>query len=102
MIKARANGRFCLSGPFLIADAPEVYREGLEFLRPGAGTLTYDFSGVGEADSSALATVFCWLRVAKERGVTLHVAALPESMRSLAAVYGVSELLPADQADQAD
>ncbi|MDR1164074.1 MAG: STAS domain-containing protein [Candidatus Accumulibacter sp.] len=99
MIKARADGRLCLSGPFLIADAPDVYQAGLEFLRPGAGTLTCDFSGVEEADSSALAVLFCWLRVAKERGVTLRVAALPEGLRSLAAVYGVSELLPADQAD---
>ncbi|MDR1367723.1 MAG: STAS domain-containing protein, partial [Candidatus Accumulibacter sp.] len=82
--------------PLRVTIAPDVFEAGIGFLRPGAGTLTYDFSSVEEVDSSALAVLFRWLRVARERGVTVRVAALPEGMRSLAALYGVSGLLPVD------
>jgi phospholipid transport system transporter-binding protein len=96
MIEERTDGRLYLSGHLLIANAPDVFEEGFLFLRPSAGARIYDYSSVEEIDSSALAVLFGWLRAARERGVTLRVAALPESMHSLAALYGVSELLPTD------
>lgn len=56
-------------------------------------SVTVDFSAVTEADSSAVALLLAWARQARERNVTLTLVAVPEGLRSLIAVYGVSDLL---------
>lgn len=64
-------------------------------VKAGAGDLTVDLSAVTEADSAALALLFDWLRAARAGRHTLQVTGLPTGLRSLAALYGVDELLPA-------
>ena len=57
--------------------------------------LIVDFSAVTEADSAALAVLIDWLRNARAAGMTLRQRGMPEGLRSLAELYGVDELLPA-------
>jgi phospholipid transport system transporter-binding protein len=59
------------------------------------GVATLDFSGVGAADSAALAMVFSAMRQAAESGRALSLTGLPESFTTLAELYGVADLLPA-------
>jgi len=59
-----------------------------------AGNLVFDFSEVTRVDSSALALLLAWLRRAKARESTVELRALPESLCSLARLYGVDALLP--------
>jgi len=59
-----------------------------------AGDLVFDFSGVSRVDSSALALLLGWLRRAKERGNSVELRAPPESLLTLARLYGVDALLP--------
>lgn len=59
------------------------------------GVTTLDFSSVETADSAALALVFSAMRQARQSGNTLALTGLPASFTTLAALYGVSELLPA-------
>jgi len=61
-----------------------------------AGDLTVDLSAVTAADSAALALLFDCRRGAASAGHRMSVVALPEGLRSLAALYGVDELLPAE------
>jgi phospholipid transport system transporter-binding protein len=61
-----------------------------------SGPVCVDLSRVTEADSAALALLFDWLRAARQSGNRLSVRGLPDGMRSLAELYGVSELLPAE------
>lgn len=63
--------------------------------RAGAGDLTVDLSAVSEADSAALALLFDLMRAAREGRRALTVTGLPAGLCSLAALYGVDELLPA-------
>lgn len=63
----------------------------------GQGDLQVDFSSVTEADSMALALLLEWQQVATASGHRLSVVALPESLLSLARLYGVLELLPLDE-----
>ena len=56
---------------------------------------TLDFSGVGTADSAALALIFSAMRHARQAGHTLVCTGLPASFTTLAELYGVSGLLPA-------
>ncbi|MDT3670840.1 MAG: STAS domain-containing protein [Aromatoleum sp.] len=63
--------------------------------KAAAGELTVDLSAVSEADSAALALLFDWMRAAREGGHTLSVTGVSAELRTLAALYGVDELLPA-------
>ena len=56
---------------------------------------TVDLGEVTELDSSALALLLAWLREAKAGGRTIAFANLPESLRTIARLYGVEDILPA-------
>ena len=45
-------------------------------------------------DSSGLAVVFGWTRAAMAAGKSIRLLNLPQNLVSLAAVYGVADLLP--------
>lgn len=64
--------------------------------KAASGDLIVDLSAVGEADSAALALLFDWMRATRDGKHTLTVTGLPAELRSLAALYGVDELLPAE------
>jgi phospholipid transport system transporter-binding protein len=60
-----------------------------------AGDLVFDFTDVTRVDSSALALLLAWLRRVKARGDSVvGLRAPPESLLSLARLYGVEPLLP--------
>lgn len=82
--------------PMVIANASALLEAGRSFLQADLpeGELFIDLSAVEEADSSALTVLFAWLRSARERGALLRVIHPPAGMLSLAALYGVSDLLP--------
>lgn len=68
-------------------------------LAEGSGHLStadavFDLAGVTDVDSSGLAVVFGWQRAAKSLGRNVRIVNPPANLRSLADVYGVSELLP--------
>lgn len=75
-----------------MANAAEVAALGRAAIE--RGDVEFDLSGVARCDSSAVAVLLEWQRVARERGLTLNVTGLPAGLVSLAGVYGVGELLP--------
>ena len=89
----RRDDRLLLGGSITFNDALE-WREAVlkEIDRDG---LVIDLAGVEEADSAALSLLLEWRREAKLRGYGLRYASLPQAIRSLAEVYGVSSLIPA-------
>lgn len=60
------------------------------------GLVSVDFSNVTATDSSAVALLLEWCRRARARKVDLQLHAIPDSLRSLIAVYGLTELLLPD------
>lgn len=75
-----------------LASAKSLLEEGTRLL---AGPVTaFDLGAVTEVDSSGLAVVFGWLREAQRLGKTVRIVNLPQSLSSLAQVYGVNDLLP--------
>lgn len=87
----REGDRVLVSGRVTMADAAELLEAGRPLV-DGDG-LTFDLSGITEADSSALAVLFGWLREAQQRNLKLHFSNTPATLLSLAEVYGVSDLL---------
>ncbi len=58
--------------------------------------VTIDLSGVTEVDSTALSLLLEWRREAIRNGREVRFRNLPASMKSLAELYGVTELLGED------
>ncbi len=89
----RLNGdRVEVSGPMTMADAATLLTEGEAAIASKAAT--FDLAAVTDMDSSSLAVVFGWMRSARAAGQTLHIQNPPQNLLSLAAVYGVADLLP--------
>lgn len=89
---AVANERLKVTGPMLIANAAGLREAGEAALIGGASVV--DLADVVEADSSAVAVLLAWTRIANERGQALTIVGVPTSVRSLASLYGVMDLLP--------
>ena len=74
-----------------LANARLVLAEGLRAI--AAGQPEIDLSQLATVDSSAVATLLAWKRAAAARNAPLVLSNLPESLRSLAGLYGVAALL---------
>lgn len=81
-----------VSGPMTMSAAAELLAEGEAAL--AADATSFDLAAVTELDSSCLAVVFGWMRKAKAAGKSLRLLNPPQNLLSLAAVYGVADLLP--------
>jgi phospholipid transport system transporter-binding protein len=81
-----------VSGPMTLAGAAALLAEGEAAIASNASA--FDLAAVTDMDSSCLAVVFGWMRAAKAGGKSLRLMNPPKNLLSLAAVYGVAELLP--------
>ena len=81
-----------VSGPMTLSDATALLAEGEAAIVANASV--FDLAAVTEMDSSCLAVVFGWTRAANAAGKPLRLLNLPQNLLSLAAVYGVADLLP--------
>lgn len=84
--------RLRVAGPMVIASAAELKKAGESALASGANVI--DLAQVTEADSSAVAILLAWVRIAQERQQGISILGTPDNIRSLATLYGVAELLP--------
>ena len=89
---AVAGANVEISGSMTMANAAALLAQGVTAL--DAGRATFDLAGITEVDSSGLAVMFGWQRAAQAQGKSLAVVNPPHNLRSLADVYGVTELLP--------
>lgn len=88
----RDGARMLLSGPVTLANVAGLLEEGRRHLAEGVERV--DLAEVKEMDSALLALMLAWMRDAKARDRTLAFANLPESLRTIARLYGVDRLLP--------
>ena len=86
-----AGDRLRVAGPMVIASATALKSAGESALD---GISVVDLADVDDADSAAVALLLAWTRRASERKQTITIANAPESIRSLAVLYGVADLLP--------
>jgi phospholipid transport system transporter-binding protein len=57
------------------------------------GDSRFDLSAVKRCDSSAVALLLAWQRAAHARGLHLELEGVPDSLCSLATLYGVEALV---------
>ena len=85
------DGRLIIEGPMTIATAASLAQAGAPLV--AAADHTLDLAAVTTVDSAALAVVLGYLRSAAAAGRTLTLTNPPQAFSSLAALYGVDELL---------
>jgi phospholipid transport system transporter-binding protein len=88
----REGRRIVVSGPVTLSNVAAIVEEGRRHLEEGVRTV--DLGDVTELDSSLIAAMLAWLRDAKARERELSFANLPDSVRTLARLYGVDGLIP--------
>ncbi len=88
----RAGNELRLSGALTIANAAALCEEGKLQLN---GDVVIDLAAVTEIDSTALSVLFEWRRTARQKNLHVSFRNLPDSMKSLAALYGVADLVAA-------
>lgn len=88
----REGRRILVSGAVTLANVAAILEEGRRHLAEGVRSV--DLSEVSEMDSSLLAAMLAWQRDAKSRGVELAFVHLPESLSTIARLYGVDGLFP--------
>jgi len=88
----REGDRIVVSGAVTLANVTELLRRGNAELQAGASTV--DLGEVTELNSALLAILFAWLREARRNGTELAFVRLPESLTTMARLYGVLDLLP--------
>ena len=84
--------RCTLQGPLTMDNVVAVLDEGSRLL-PTGPRIMVDLAGVTEVDSAAVSLLLEWRRAAQRNGRKVEFANLSANLKSLAALYGVSELL---------
>ena len=88
----REGPRLVVSGAVTLGNAAALLEEGRRHIAEGVQTV--DLGEVNEMDSALLALLLAWLRDARMRNRALSFVNLPESLRTIAQLYGVDRLLP--------
>lgn len=87
------NNDIVITGPLV----QDTVMGGLAQCRPflvSQQTRIFDFTHVTQCDSASLAFALALLRAAKSQGCAIHFSHLPDQMRDLAQVSGVTAFLP--------
>jgi len=88
----RQGERYLIDGPVTLASVSALLAEvsrGFE-----GNPVIVDLSGVTEADSSAISLMLEWTRRMHGSNRQIFFANLGESLRSIANLYGVTDLIP--------
>jgi phospholipid transport system transporter-binding protein len=87
------DGRCTVQGPITVDNVVALLAQGNGLFT--APQLTVDLSAVTDVDSSALSLLLEWRREAGRNQRTVRYLNLPDNLKSLAQLYGVTELLGA-------
>lgn len=86
------NTEFMLSGELDFANVMSVYQKSLRNLSDCAN-LTFDFSELKSSDSSGLALIIEWVKLAKQQRKPIHFKNLSKDLLSIASAAGLSNLI---------
>jgi len=89
--------RLSLSGPVDTTTVTSLEIKGLSYIEHATvKQLTVDLSNVTEADSSALALMLSWRRLADKMGLNILFKGWSPSLLNLATLCGVDQILVSD------
>jgi phospholipid transport system transporter-binding protein len=87
------DGTLAVRGVLSFDTVPDVFAKSAAWVRQSQGAITIDLKDVHRADSAGLALLVEWLQLARRRNLSLTFTNVPEQVRSLARVNGLSNAL---------
>lgn len=82
-------------GPVVHGNVMSIYKAGRDAYREfGKNSFTIDFSQMERHDSSSLALLIEWLRLAEADNKAFTCVNVPETLIKMIEVYGLSEIIP--------
>ena len=88
----REGDRYFIEGALTMATVQTALAEGRQLF--DGPRVQVDLSRVTEVDSSAVSLLLEWVRAASRSDRTMRYTDLNANLKSLAVLYGVSDLLP--------
>lgn len=89
----RDDGTLIVSGVLTFATVPGVLASSVDWIAKLNGTASVDLGGVQKADSAGLALLVEWLQRARDAGRELRFVNVPEQVKSLIGVSGLSGVI---------
>ncbi len=83
---------FILNGDLNFTTVPEIHAENLSVFENVNKHLTISLQGVQHVDSSGLALIVEWYRMAKNNNQQITILNMPTQMRDLARLSSIDEL----------
>jgi phospholipid transport system transporter-binding protein len=94
-IEQAAPGELRLVGVLDFSTGPQLREAGGQLIQASsAGSVVLDCSAVEKTSSVGLALLLAFMRDAQAAGKAVKVRRMPEDMRQIAEVSGLTELLP--------
>ncbi|MEO7560356.1 MAG: STAS domain-containing protein [Nitrosospira sp.] len=85
------DGKLSVEGSITFNNVVAVVERGIALFNHD--DLVIDLTRVTDVDSSAVSMLLEWQREASRRNRRMHFANMPQNLRGLAQLYGVSELI---------
>lgn len=86
----------CVAGDIGFDNVVDACNQGVELIH-SMGKITVDLSGINQADSSCLAMIVEWVRVARSEHKDIEFVGTPRGMMDLGRVCGLDTILPFDK-----
>lgn len=96
---AQGDGVLAVQGVLNFETVPVVLAQSAAWMQKVQDTVTIDLKGVERADSAGLALLVEWLHTARSKGRELKFVNVPEQVRSLIRVNGLSRALKINSSD---
>lgn len=75
-------------------NAPAVRRAGEDFLATTSGRARISLAALGQHNSVMVSLLLAWVRRARELERTIEFVGVPEELRNIIDLYGVTDILP--------
>lgn len=98
VLEKRDEGCLMLKGVLTMQTVPELEKQARPLFSPGQGKFCIDLAAVQHADSSALALLLEWQRMARRLNTVITYRNLPEQLMQIAQVSELEDILPIESA----
>lgn len=93
-IKQDSNGMLLPSGKLTFVTVASLWASSKPLLQAATSPIQLNLKSVTQSDSAGVALLIAWVRCARQQSKEIHLMNLPEQMRAIIKVSGLSHLLP--------
>ena len=88
------DARLHFGGVVHFDNAPKVCDDGLKLLKTAPKMITIDMSQLQSSSSVVVAIIVSWIRSASQQQQVLYFCNMPQKLRAIISVSGLTQVLP--------